>query len=98
MANTPAKDTAPAEQEAGKPAPAPRSATAAGEDGTDRILSVTGMLGDFGPVTIGEGDAATQYTITREGTRVAGPHVAAVREAAKYNKVQLKSAKAPDDK
>lgn len=98
MANP--KDAAAAEQpqESAKPAPAPRSATAAGEDGTDRILSVTGMLGDFGPVTVGEGDSATEYTITRAGTRVAGAHVAAVREAAKYNRVQLKSAKAPDEK
>lgn len=87
------KDPTPAEQQqAATPTPATQtSATPAGEDGKDRVLHTTGMHGDFGPVTVGEGDDARTYTITRDGTRVAGGDVAAVRECARYNRVELRS-------
>jgi hypothetical protein len=80
------------------PAPAPAAeqvtATAAGDDGADKILRTAGFQDEFGPVQVGEGDDKTSYTITRAGTLVAGAHVQAVRDSAEHNKVKLRSSKA----
>lgn len=70
-----------------------KSATLAGDDGTPRKIHVAGMQHEFGPITV-EG---TEYTITREGTNVAGAHVKAVRDSASAHGVPLRSSKADED-
>ena len=65
----------------------PVSSSPAGADGNPKRLHLADLRDTFGPIEV---DGAS-YTLTPAGVEVAGPHVEAVRAAAKHAHVKLRT-------